>query len=155
MNWLVTALCTTIVLANFGCGGKSQPVAGLLNDTKAQIGIAIEAEAETLSNQELADAEQMLAQAETVLDMGDEHQAYRLGMRAYLKARLAEATAILRRNEAQAIEITKELESKLRAADAALRQLEEAENELKRLKATLPSIPSGTVRELVSPAPGE
>ena len=118
--------------------GKSQPAAGLLYDTKAQIGIAKEAEAETLANQELADAEQMLAQAETVLDTGDEHQAYRLGMRAYLNARLAEATANLRRNEDQAIEITKELESKLRAADAALRQLEEAEDELKRLKATPP-----------------
>jgi uncharacterized protein YPO0396 len=136
MNRLAAALCSAIVLANFGCGGKSQPVAGMLYDAKAQIGIAEAAEAKTLANQEFADAEQMLAQAETVLDMGDEHQAYRLGMRAYLKARLAEASAILRRNEAQAIEITKELESKLRAADAALRQLEEAEDELKQLKAT-------------------
>lgn len=136
MNQLVVALCLSIVLANFGCGGKSQPAVGLLYDAKAQIGIAKEVEAETLASQEFADAEQMLAQAETVLDTGDEHQAYRLGMRAYLKARLAEASAILRRNEVQAIEITKELESKLRAADAALRQLEEAEDELKRLKAT-------------------
>lgn len=138
MNRLVVALCSVIVLANFGCGGKSQPAAEMLYDAKVQIEIAKEAEAKTLANQEFADAEQMLAQAETVLDMGDEHQAYRLGMRAYLKARLAEASAILRRNETQAIEITKELESKLRAADAALRQLEEAEDELKRLKATPP-----------------
>lgn len=138
MNWLVVALCSAIVLANFGCGGKSEPAGRLLYDARAQIGTAKAAEAETLANQEFADAEQMLAQAETVLDMGDEHQAYRLGMRAYLKARLAEATAILRRNEAQAIEITKELESKLRAADAALRQLEEAEDELKQLKSTPP-----------------
>ncbi len=136
MNRLVVALCSSIVFANFGCGGKSQPAAGMLYDAKAQIGIAKEVEAETLASQEFADAEQMLAQAEAVLDTGDEHQAYRLGMRAYLNARLAEASAVLRRNEAQAIEITKELESKLRAADAALRQLEEAENELKRLKAT-------------------
>lgn len=136
MNRLVVALCSAIVLANFGCGGRSQPAAEMLYDARAQIGIAKEAEAETLANQEFADAEQMLAQAETVLDMGDEHQAYRLGMRAYLKARLAETSAILRQNEAQAIEITKELESKLRAADAALRQLEEAEDELKQLKAT-------------------
>ena len=136
MSRLVVALCSAIVLANFGCGGRSQPAAEMLYDARAQIGIAKEAEAETLANQEFADAEQMLAQAETVLDMGDEHQAYRLGMRAYLKARLAETSAILRQNEAQAIEITKELESKLRAADAALRQLEEAEDELKQLKAT-------------------
>lgn len=138
MNWLVVALCSAIVLANFGCGGKSEPAGRLLYDARAQIGTAKAAEAETFANQEFADAEQMLAQAETVLDMGNEHQAYRLGMRAYLKARLAEATAILRRNEAQAIEITKELESKLRAADAALRELEEAEDELKQLKATPP-----------------
>ena len=136
MSRLVVALCSAIVLANFGCGGRSQPAAEMLYDARAQIGIAKAAEAETLANQEFADAEQMLAQAETVLDMGDEHQAYRLGMRAYLKARLAETSAILRQNEAQAIEITKELESKLRAADAALRQLEEAEDELKQLKAT-------------------
>ena len=138
MNWLVSALCSGIVLINFGCGGINQPTAGLLYDARAQIEIAKQAEAATLASQEFADAEQMLAQAETVLEMGDEHQAYRLGMRAYLKARQAEASAILSRNEAQAIEITKELESKLRAADAALRQLEEAENDLKRLKATPP-----------------
>ena len=138
MNWLVVALCSAIVLANFGCGGKSQPVGRLLYDARAQIGIAKEAEAETLANQEFADAEQMLAQAEAALNAGEDDQAYRLGMRAFLKARLAEAIAIWRRNEDSAIELTKKLESKLRSADAALRRLEEAENELERLKATPP-----------------
>lgn len=138
MNWLVVALCSAIALINFGCGGINQPAAGLLYDARAQIEVAKQAEAATLASQELADAEQMLAQAETALNAGEGDQAYRLGMRAYLNARLAEATAILGRSEGQAIEVTKQLESKLRAADAALRQLEEAEDELERLKATPP-----------------
>ena len=138
MNWLVVSLCSTIVLTSVGCGGKHQLAAGLLYDARMQIGVAKEAEAETLANQELVDAEQMLVQAETAMDMGDEQQAFRLGMRAHLKARLAEAVAILRRKEDQATEAAKELESKLRAADAAYRQFEEAEDELERLKATPP-----------------
>ncbi len=138
MNLLVVGLCSAILLASFGCGGINQPAAGLLYDARVQIGIAKEVEAETLANQELADAEQMLVQAETALDMGDDDQAYRLGMRAYLKARLAEAIAILRRKEHQVTEVEKELKSKLHAADAAHLQFEEAEDELERLKATPP-----------------
>ena len=138
MNWLVAALCSGIVLIIVGCGGINQPAAGILYDARAQIEVAKQAEAATRAGQELADAEQMLAQAETALNAGEGDRAYRLGMRAYLKARLVEAAAILRRKEDQAIEVAKELESKLRAADAAHRRFEEAENELKRLKATPP-----------------
>ena len=138
MSWLVVTLCSAIALINFGCGGINQPAAGLLYDARAQIKVAKQAEAATRASQELADAEQMLAQAEAALNAGEGDQAYRLGMRAYLNARLAEATAVLWRNEDQAIEVTKQLESRLRAADAALRQLEEAENELKRLKVAPP-----------------
>ena len=138
MNWPVVGLCLMIMLVSVGCGGSNKFTAGLLDDAGAQIGAAKEAEAETLANRELADAEQMLAQAETALDTGDEDQAYRLGVRALLKARLASAIASLRRTEYQATEVATRLESRLRAADAAHRQFEEAEDELERLKATLP-----------------
>ncbi len=138
MNWLIVGLCSVVALTSCGCGGPNKFSAGLLYDAKVQIEVAKQVEAATLANQELADAEQMLAQAEAALNAGEDDQAYRLGMRAYLKARLAEAIAILRRNEDSAIELTKKLESKLRSADAALRRLEEAENELERLKATPP-----------------
>lgn len=138
MNWQLVALWSAILFINVGCSGKNQPAAGLLYDARAQIEAAKQAEAAARASQELADAEQMLAQAETALDAGEGDQAYRLGMRAYLNARLAEATAILSRSEDQAIEITKDLESKLRAADAALRQLDEAEDKLEKLKATPP-----------------
>lgn len=137
MNWLVIALCLAIVLTNVGCGGINQPAEGLLHDARVQIGVAKRAEAATLASQELADAEQMLVQAETALSEDDD-QAYRLGIRAYLNARLAEAAAILKRNENRANDVEKELELKLRAADTALRQLEKAEDELERLKATPP-----------------
>ena len=138
MKWQLVALCSAILLINVGCGGIYQPAGGLLYDARAQIETAMRAEAATRASQELADAEQMLAQAETALDAGEGDQAYRLGMRAYLNARLAEATAILGRSEDQAIETAKDLESKLRAADAALRQLEEAEEKLEMLKAAPP-----------------
>ncbi len=138
IKWQLVALCSAILLINAGCGGINQPAAGLLYDARAQIEAAKRAEAATRAGQELADAEQMLAQAETALDAGEGDQAYRLGMRAYLNARLAEATAILGRSEDQAIEIAMDLESKLRAADAALRQLEEAEEKLEKLKTAPP-----------------
>ena len=138
MKWQLVALCSAILLLNAGCGGKNHPVAGLIYETRAQIEVAKQAEAATRASQEFADAEQMLAQAETALDAGEGDQAYRLGMRAYLNARLAEATAILAQSEDQAIQIAKDLESKLRAADAALRQLEEAETRLEKLKAAPP-----------------
>lgn len=138
MKWQLVFLCSAILLLNVGCGGINQPAAGLLYDARAQIEAAKQAEATTRASQELADAEQMLAQAETALNAGEGEQAYRLGMRAYLNARLAEATAILDRSEDQAVEIAKDLESKLRAADAALRQLEEAEEKLEKLKTAPP-----------------
>ncbi len=136
INWLVVGICSALVLASVGCGGSNKLAAGLLYDARTQIGAAKEAGAETLANQELADAEQMLSQAETTLDTGSENQAYRLGVRALLKARLARSIASLRRKEGQATEVSERLESKLRAADAAHRQFEEAEDELERLKAT-------------------
>lgn len=138
MNWLIVGLCSVVALTSCGCGGANKFSAGLLYDAKVQIGVAKEADAATRASQELADAEQMLAQAESALNAGEGDQAYRLGMRAYLNARLAEATAILGRSEDQASEIAKDLESKLRAADAALRQLEDAEDQLEKLKATPP-----------------
>ena len=138
MNWLVVGLCSVVALTSIGCGGSNQFSTGLLYDAKVQIEVAKQVEATTRASQELTDAEQMLAHAETALDAGEDDQAYRLGMRAYLNARLAEAIAILRRNEDQAKELVEKLESKLRSADAALRQLEEAENELERLKAISP-----------------
>ena len=138
MNWLVVGLCSVIVLTGAGCGGSNKLAAGLLYDAGAQIGAAKEAKAETLANPELTAAEQMLIQAETALDAGDENQAYRLGVRALLKARLAEAVANLRRKEDHATEVTRLLESELRAADAAHRQFEEAEDELERLKTAPP-----------------
>ena len=80
----------------------------------------------------------MLAQAETALKRGEGNQAYRLGMRAYLQARVAEAIAIASRKEEQAAKVTGELASKIQAVEAAHGQFEEAEDELEKLKATLP-----------------
>lgn len=138
MKWLTVGFSLTITLINFGCGGSNQLATGTIYDATIQVNVAKGADAGTLASQELADAEQMLAQAETALKKGEGNQAYRFGMRAYLKARVAEAIAIASRKEEQAATVTKELESKVGAVEVARRQFEETEDELEKLRATSP-----------------
>jgi len=135
---LVVGYSVVIMLMNLGCGGGNQLAAGIIYDATIQVTVAKDADAGTRANRELTDAEHMLAQAETALKAGESSQAYRLGMGAYLKARMAKALAIVGRTEEQATAVTKELESNMQAVDAARRQFEVAEDELEKLRATSP-----------------
>ena len=67
-----------------------------------QIEAAKEANAQNLAPQELGDAEQMLSRSEEALSAGKDREAYRLGMRAHLKAKIAAAVAIANQMEAEA-----------------------------------------------------
>lgn len=122
------------VLLGLGCGSTNQLATETMYDAAAQIAAAKAADAQNLAPQELAESEQMLARSEELLSAGQETEAYRLGMRAQLKARLAEAVAIANQMEVVAGSAEEALELQLRAAEAAHRDVEQAEQELEELQ---------------------
>lgn len=123
-----------VFLTSFGCGSTNQLVTETIYDAAAQIAAAKAADAQDLAPQELAESEQMLARSEELLSAGQETEAYRLGMRAQLKARLAESVAIANQMEVQVGSVEGALELQLRAAETAHRDLEQAEQELEALQ---------------------
>lgn len=133
---MTMAVSLIIVLIGLGCSSTSQLATETIYDAKVQIEAAKTANAQNLAPQELADAEQMLARSGEMLNAGKETEAYRLGIRAQLKARIAEAIAVANQMEAKAGSAEGALELKLKAAEAAHRDLEQAEQELKELQST-------------------
>jgi type IV secretory pathway TrbL component len=125
-----------VALISLGCGTSNQLAAEIVYDARAQVNSAKEVEAQSLASQELADAEQMLSRAEDALSAGKEKESYRLGMRAYLKSKVAEAIAIANRIETKARTAEQELELKVQAMEAARRALGQAERELAQLRST-------------------
>ena len=126
----------TVFLVGLGCSSTHQLATETIYDAKVQIEAAKTADAQNLAPQELADAEQMLGRSEEMLSMGKETEAYRLGMRAQLKARIAAGLAVANQLEAKASSTEEALELKLKAAAAAHRDLEQAERELEELQST-------------------
>ncbi|MCZ6678898.1 MAG: DUF4398 domain-containing protein [Candidatus Poribacteria bacterium] len=136
-QFIMVGVGLIVVLISNGCGTSNQLAAEIVYDAKAQIRLAKEeAEAERLAPQELAEAEQMLSRAENAMSETKEKEAYRLGMRAHLKAKVAEAVAIANRIEAGARTAEEELALKVQAVEAARHDLEQAERELEQLCST-------------------
>lgn len=133
---LMVAASLTVVLIGLGCGSTNQLATETIYDAKVKIEAAKAANAQNLAPQELVDAERMLARSEEVLSSGKETEAYRLGMRAQLNARMAEAIAVASQMEAEASSAEGALELKLRSAAAAHRDLEQAKQELAELQST-------------------
>ena len=132
----IMAASSIIVLIGLGCGSTNRLATETIYDAKVRIEVAKGANAQNLAPQELADAEQLLARSEEVLSVGKETEAYRLGMRAQLKARIAAAIAVANQMEANASSAEGTLELKLGAAEAAHRDLEQADQELEELQST-------------------
>lgn len=124
------------VLIGLGCGSTSQLATETIYDAKVRIEAAKAANAQNLAPQELADAEQLLLRSEEVLSVGKETEAYRLGLRAQLKARIAVAVATANQMEANASSTEGALELKLKDTETAHRALEKAEQELEELQST-------------------
>lgn len=125
-----------VVLGMLGCGATTERATQIIYDAKVRIRAAKEADAQNLAPQELAEAEQMVVRSEEMLSTGKETEAYRLGMRAQLTARIAEALAVASQLEAKANGSEVTLESQLDAAEAANRDLQQAEWELQELQST-------------------
>ena len=133
---MLTTANLIILLMGLGCGSANQLATEIIYDAKVQVEAAKAANAQNLASQELADAEQMLTRSEEVLSVGKETEAYRLGMRAHLKAKIAEAISLANQLEAEANSTEGVLESRLRNAEVAHRELERSEQELKELQST-------------------
>ena len=133
---MMTIFGVIITLISCGCGSTHRTVTEIVYDAKGQIAAAKEANAQNLAPQELADAERMLTRSEETLSAGKETEAYRLGMRAHLKAKIAEAIAIANQREAAAGDAEGALELKLQAVAAAHRDLEQVGKELEELRLT-------------------
>ena len=125
-----------ILLMGLGCNSTNQLATETIYNAKIQIETAKAANAQNLAPQELTEAEQLLARSEEVLNVGKETEAYRLGMRAQLKARIAAAVAVANQMETKASSAEGALELKLKAAEDAQRDLEQAEQELEELQST-------------------
>ncbi len=125
-----------VVLMGLGCSSTNQLATEIIYDAKVQVEAAKAANAQNLATQELTDAEQMLTRSEKALSTGKEKEAYRLGMRAHLKAKVARTVAVANQVEAGASSSESTLELKVRAVEAAHRDLEQAEKELEELQST-------------------
>jgi len=123
-------ICLFVALVIVACGGANKFAANIIDDTRAQIVAAGQISAKQTAFDELRDAENLLAEAETVLDKGDDDEAYRIGTKAYLTARYAEALAAKRRTELDANVAELELREAQQSEEAARRDREQAEKEL-------------------------
>ena len=133
---IMITFSTIIVLTSFSCGSTNQLATEIIYDAKVEIAAAKTANAQNLAPQELEEAEQMIVRSENALNAGKGKEAYRLGVRAHLKAKIAGAIAIANLIETEASSSENELVSKLQAAESAYRDLEQAEQELRTLQLT-------------------
>lgn len=131
---MTQASSLVVALAVLGCGATAERATEIIYDAKIRIRAAKEAGAQNLAPQELSEAEQMVIRSEEMLSAGKETEAYRLGRRAQLTARIAEALAVANQLEAKANGSDATLESQLDAAEAANRDLQQAESELQELQ---------------------
>lgn len=133
---VVAGFTLTIALIILGCSTSNQLAAGMVYDAKVQVRSAKEAGAQDLAKQEFEDAQRMLSRSEEALSAAKEKEAYRLGRRAYFKAKIAEALAIANRIEAEARAAEQTLEAKVQTVESARRELEQVERELEALQST-------------------
>lgn len=133
---VIASFSWAVIVMSFGCGMSSRYAVRVIHDAKSQIISAQAANAQSLATQSLEDAKQMLFQAESALDSGKTEEAYRLGRRANLIAKIAESIAIANRLEEQARKVEEELELRMQTTEKAMRELEQAVVELQQLKST-------------------
>lgn len=126
MKWIIPLILLTIT---FGCNGIdiSKLASETMDNARVSINTAEKVGARDVAATEVKSAEDMLINAETSLQSGNEERAYRLGLRAFLHARIATEKALAIRQESQVLEAQAGLELQQQAT-------EEVRNSLERLK---------------------
>ena len=120
---------------SIGCSTKSnQIVVDAVSDAQTQVQLARKAGAEETTNKDLLEAQQLLNRAGELISSGKNREAYRVAMRAYLKAAVSEAIVTADVAENDALEAEKELAAQLDIVETKRRELERIEAELEELK---------------------
>ncbi len=123
VKWIIPIILLTVVL---GCG--SAPVRQLAMETmdnaRVSIASAESVGARDVAMSEIKSAEEMLVSADSSLQSGNVERAYRLGLRAYLHARIATEKSLAVRQESQVLEAQAELELRQQTTEEVLNNLE-------------------------------
>ncbi len=126
MKWIYPLL---ILLFTVGCANKriEEQANRIMGNARLSITAAESVGARDVAVADINSAEEMLANSEDALHFGDVERAFRLGLRAYLHARIATEKSLAVRLESQLLETQAELKLREEAT-------EEAKNRLERLK---------------------
>ena len=120
---------------SIGCSTKSnQIVVDAVSDAQTQVQLARKAGAGETTHKDLLEAQQLLNRAGELMSSGKNREAYRVAMRAYLKAAVSEAIVTADVAENDALEAEKELAAQLDIVETKRRELERIEAELEELK---------------------
>ncbi len=126
MKWIFPIL---ILLFTVGCANKKVEELAIetMGNARLSITAAEKAGARDVADADINSAEDMLVNSENALHFGNVERAYRLGLRAYLHARIATEKSLAVRLESQLQETQAELQLREKAT-------EEAKNRIERLK---------------------
>ena len=133
MKRIISLLLLTVAL---GCGGTQvkQLAIETIDNARVSITYAENVGARDVAVSEINSAEELLINAESSVQSGNVERAYRLGLRAYLHARIATEKSLAVRQEAQVKEAQAQLELRQQATAIVLNNLETLKAELASLK---------------------
>ena len=131
---ILSIICLFIALVIIACGSANKLAANIIYDARTQVGAAEQVGAKQTALNEFRDAENLLAEAEASLDKGNDDEAYRIGMKAYLMARYAEVLAAKKKAEWSADVAESELREAQQAEEKARIDRGQAEEELSVLE---------------------
>lgn len=133
MKRIISLLLLTVAL---GCGGTQvkQLAIETIDNARVSITYAENVGARDVAVSEINSAEELLINAESSIQSGSVERAYRLGLRAYLHARIATEKSLAVRQEAQVKEAQAQLELRQQVTAIVLNNLETLKAELDSLK---------------------
>ena len=123
MKWIYPIL---ILLFAVGCANKRVEELAIetMGNARLSITAAEKVGARDVAVADINSADEMLVNSENALHFGDVERAYRLGLRAYLHARIATEKSLAVRLESQLQEAQAELQLREKATEEAKDRLE-------------------------------
>lgn len=128
MKWIIPLI---IIILTIGCNriDISKLAIETMDNARVSINTAEKVGARDVAGTEMKSAEDMLTNAETSLQSGNDERAYRLGLRAFLHARIATEKALAVRQESRVLEAQAGLELQQQASEEVLNNLEKLKAE--------------------------
>ena len=128
MKWLIPLISLIITV---GCNSTQVRDVALdtMNNARVSIDSAEKVGARDVAATEIKSAADMLTNAETSLQSGNDERAFRLGLRAFLHARIATEKALAIRQESQVLEAQAGLELQQQATEDFRNNLEKLRSE--------------------------